>query len=287
MSKHLARGSTLFSKTVLNLHGCYTLFIYLFILFFVYFTPNIPINAKNYFYVDMEIQQQFSIYVFQVSENDSPIHEQPPNPITNPGDQTEASEFSRPATLPSAKRKKTQQQADDNLLESAMAILKTTSDKLNTTPENCEVKSFCNFLCSKMLNYSPARRQGVQHSIYEILMKADRGYFDNPYGPSQFLSRSAPFSSYGHHTTSNIHQPSSSVPYFNSYEKGIPQPHVSQHNHDISFRSDEYVNPTNQVTQPDVSSQRGGGIHTPHDFGCTSSPSPSQFSESDSMYDYV
>lgn len=79
----------------------------------------------------------------------------------------------------------------------AISVMRTAANKLKTpvsdTPE--EVKSFGNYMISKMKSYSEQTRKGVEHAIFDILIKADRGYYENsltftappPYHMSQVL----------------------------------------------------------------------------------------------------
>ncbi|XP_069688648.1 uncharacterized protein [Periplaneta americana] len=77
--------------------------------------------------------------------------------------------------------KRAKKQVDDTeLLANAVGILQATAGRLNSTVEQCEVQSFCAFLSSKMMTYRATTRQGVQHAIYDILVKADRGLFEVP-----------------------------------------------------------------------------------------------------------
>lgn len=90
----------------------------------------------------------------------------------------EGREFVQPRT---PKRTKGRQQGDSSaLLADAVNILKTTAGSLNSSPEENEIKTFCAFLSSKMLSYSKPTKVSVQHAVYEVLMKADKGFFETP-----------------------------------------------------------------------------------------------------------
>lgn len=51
----------------------------------------------------------------------------------------------------------------------------------DNSADDRETKYFCSYLASKMMSYSSSTKTGVQHAIYDILIKADKGLFDkNP-----------------------------------------------------------------------------------------------------------
>ena len=122
----------------------------------------------------------------QGEENDAQISDDPSNLNTS--------------SLPTPKRPKTGRQRDRTsaMMTSALNILKTASSNLNKpATETDEMTSFFNYVSQKSKNYSPATKIGVQHAIFEIIMKADRGFYDwnldnthyrphqqmQPYGP--------------------------------------------------------------------------------------------------------
>lgn len=66
------------------------------------------------------------------------------------------------------------------MLSDVMGILKTTANKLDNSigiPDT--TKSFASFIAAKMTSYSPQTRTSVEHAIFEIIMKADRGYYES------------------------------------------------------------------------------------------------------------
>ncbi|XP_063242791.1 uncharacterized protein LOC134542453 [Bacillus rossius redtenbacheri] len=107
--------------------------------------------------------------------------------------QNEDQEFLSPSA---PKRAKGRQQGDGTaLLADAVSILQATAGKFNMSPEQSEIKTFCAYLSSKMATFSSATRLGVQHAVYDILMKADRGLFEIPtynYGQGQLFHSNAP-----------------------------------------------------------------------------------------------
>ncbi|KPJ14067.1 hypothetical protein RR48_02668 [Papilio machaon] len=87
-----------------------------------------------------------------------------------------------PPVLPNECTPKSAKQTrrDDNVLSDVMGILKTTANKLDNSigiPDT--TKSFASFIGAKMTSYSPQTRTSVEHAIFEIIMKADRGYYES------------------------------------------------------------------------------------------------------------
>lgn len=83
------------------------------------------------------------------------------------------------------------QDLQQSLMTDAMDLMKTAVNKLKTpysdTPE--EVKTFGNYIISKMKSYLEETRKGVEHAIFDILIKADTGYYEN----TTALTHIAPF----------------------------------------------------------------------------------------------
>ncbi|XP_047518833.1 uncharacterized protein LOC125058738, partial [Pieris napi] len=121
-----------------------------------------------------------------------------------------------PPVLPNECTPKSAKQTrrDDNVLSVVMGILKTTATKLDNSigiPDT--TKSFASFIGAKMTSYSPQTRTLEEHAIFEIITKADRGYYESwrhqnnhAYGSNQddYLSRARQNSGpYGYTTARN------------------------------------------------------------------------------------
>jgi hypothetical protein len=67
------------------------------------------------------------------------------------------------------------------MIASAFEILKMAAAKLDTShTENDEVTSFLKFVTTKVKNYFPETRKGVQHAVFDIIKNTDRGYYEWP-----------------------------------------------------------------------------------------------------------
>ncbi len=130
------------------------------------------------------------------------------------------------ATPPTTKRlKKHMEDKQKAMMSSALDLLKTASTKLDQEslhPAN-EIDAFFKFVTAKVHNYSPDTQKAVQHSIFEILMKADRGLFE---WPSTSYQYSHPLSSYPPHQfqSSTLQPPASdtSIPTYTSLSVAMP-----------------------------------------------------------------
>jgi len=70
-------------------------------------------------------------------------------------------------------------EASTSMMKNAFEILKTTASKLNKQPSQPdEVSSFFTYVSSKVQKYSIQAQKGIQHAMFEILMKADQGFYD-------------------------------------------------------------------------------------------------------------
>ncbi|CAG4946600.1 unnamed protein product [Parnassius apollo] len=91
-------------------------------------------------------------------------------------------EFTPPAPpnehgLQEAKRSR---RDENNVLTDVVGILKTTAQKLDSSSSIPDLtKSFVSFIGAKMSNYSSQTRTSVEHAIFEIIMKTDRGYYES------------------------------------------------------------------------------------------------------------
>lgn len=77
------------------------------------------------------------------------------------------------------------------MLKEAFCILKTATDKPPPTQmneQNPELRSFFDFIIEKMKNYNNQTKNSVQHEIFQIIVRADQGYYDVPEG---YYSQSA------------------------------------------------------------------------------------------------
>lgn len=111
------------------------------------------------------------------------------------------------------------------LLTETLNVMKTAASKLKSSSceTSDEVRSFGNFVVSKMNSYSEATRKSVEHAVFDILIKADRGYYENTFKrwavPPTFTEHAIPLHSptpilrQQQHTTSypSLHHQTSSI----------------------------------------------------------------------------
>ncbi|KAL1492203.1 hypothetical protein ABEB36_012685 [Hypothenemus hampei] len=66
-------------------------------------------------------------------------------------------------------------------MEDVIGVMKTSVSRLKAPSSDTseEVKAFGNYIISKMKSYSEETRKGVEHTIYDILVKAGGGYYEN------------------------------------------------------------------------------------------------------------
>lgn len=109
-----------------------------------------------------------------------PVGEDSSNIEVAPADQREQEATPTTSTPKPAKRWKGKgDDANSSMINSAFEILKNTANKLDKKPtEPNEVDTFFNYCAAKVHKYSPEAQKAVQHSMFEILMKADRGFFE-------------------------------------------------------------------------------------------------------------
>lgn len=62
------------------------------------------------------------------------------------------------------------------MLKEAFGILKNTANK---PQQDMELKSFFDFIQEKMKNYSRDKKNTIQHEIFQIIMRADQGYYNS------------------------------------------------------------------------------------------------------------
>ncbi|GBP97692.1 hypothetical protein EVAR_65931_1 [Eumeta japonica] len=76
--------------------------------------------------------------------------------------------------------KKAKQDIKLKMLKKAFGILKESVNKPPATNENDrELQSFFNFIIKKMKKYSAHTKTTVQQEIFQIISRADQGYYDN------------------------------------------------------------------------------------------------------------
>ncbi|CAG4936677.1 unnamed protein product [Parnassius apollo] len=122
-------------------------------------------------------------------------------------------EFTPPAPpnehgLQEAKRSR---RDENNVLTDVVGILKTTAQKLDSSSSIPDLtKSFISFIGAKMSNYSSQTRTSVEHAIFEIIMKADRGYYEswqhqpNAYYTEPYSNRPSTSVTYGYTSAENV-----------------------------------------------------------------------------------
>lgn len=65
------------------------------------------------------------------------------------------------------------------MMSSAFDLLKNAAEKLDKEPcKPNEIDAFFTYVAAKVNKYSPETQKSVQHAVFDILMKADRGFFD-------------------------------------------------------------------------------------------------------------
>lgn len=76
-----------------------------------------------------------------------------------------------------------QAKKDDNssILSDVVGILQTTANKLGSSGASDLATTFACYVSAKMKTYAPQTRNSVEHAIFEILMKADKGYYESSY----------------------------------------------------------------------------------------------------------
>lgn len=94
----------------------------------------------------------------------------------------EGDSLATPEVAPEPPRKSAKPDPKLQMLKEAFGILKTASSK-PTDPisniKNDEIRSFLEFVGSKMTKYSENTKNAVQEGICDLIFKADRHYFDN------------------------------------------------------------------------------------------------------------
>lgn len=91
---------------------------------------------------------------------------------------------SKPQTYssPAPKQRKTGRQRDSAsaVMTSALNMLEpvASSHSSEPPPETDEMTAFFNYVSQKTKNYPPVTKIGVQHAIFEILIQADRGFYE-------------------------------------------------------------------------------------------------------------
>lgn len=161
---------------------------------------------------------------------------------------------------------KNQERLQHSVMEDALALMKTASSKLKASPSDTpdEVKAFGNYVASKMKTYSENTRRGVEHAIYDILIKANSGYFEN--------STSTRVRSPAHHDLQHIPTQHISSPKHAQYlTKSTPSPYSTESLPQQSLQS---------LSLPSRSHTYNSDLTSPEGSYYLSSPSPLSPSES-------
>lgn len=90
-----------------------------------------------------------------------------------------ANTYSSP--VPTKRAKKRHYDPTHTMMENAFDMMKTATATL-TKPcqEPDEITAFFNYVSTKVKNYPSETRKGVQHAVFEVLMKADQGFYEWP-----------------------------------------------------------------------------------------------------------
>ncbi|CAH1975212.1 unnamed protein product [Acanthoscelides obtectus] len=115
------------------------------------------------------------------------------------------------------------------IMSDAFQILKNAAKKMDKEPtQPSEIDSFFNFVAAKVQKYPPPIQQTIQHAVFDLIIKADRGFLNptsiQPYNDSQPTSyiqsqatnhiNSQPTSSmYSQRTSHNLYSQSSETYY--------------------------------------------------------------------------
>ncbi|XP_039289104.1 uncharacterized protein LOC120352469 [Nilaparvata lugens] len=75
--------------------------------------------------------------------------------------------------------KKKRVKSTDSIINDAFKILKTASDNFNKTPPSDEMDSFLSFVRTKLKTYPRETQLSFQHSVMELLVKADKEILDS------------------------------------------------------------------------------------------------------------
>lgn len=94
-----------------------------------------------------------------------------------------ASDNPQTYSSPAPKQRKTGRQQDSAssaVMTSALNMIGPVASSRSDepAPETDEMTAFFNYVTQKTKNYPPATKIGVQHAIFEILMQADRGFYE-------------------------------------------------------------------------------------------------------------
>ncbi|CAL1280772.1 unnamed protein product [Larinioides sclopetarius] len=114
---------------------------------------------------------------------------------------------------PSKRARGKEDNINSSILKNALNNLPTTEEKLEKNPsEPNEIDSFFTYVAVKVHKYSPEVQKRVQHSVFEILMKADTGMLDWPSSPMY----SQPYLAYPQQAVPQSSYPSQSRPSFST-----------------------------------------------------------------------
>lgn len=91
-------------------------------------------------------------------------------------------EFATPRTRYEPTRaKQAKKDESSSVLADVVGILQTTANKLGNSGTPDLITTFASYISAKMNTYSLQTRNSVEHAIFEILIKADRGHYESSY----------------------------------------------------------------------------------------------------------
>ncbi|GFU45696.1 MADF domain-containing protein [Nephila pilipes] len=145
-----------------------------------------------------------------------------------PSEQRKQEETALSPTLTSCKRAKRKE--DD--MNSVADISKNTAKKLDKQPSySKEIDLFFTYVAAKVHKYSSEAQKAVQHAVFDILMKADKGMFD---WPAQHYPHSY---NWQNPAESGPTPPTYSHPHFSQCEQAVTPPIHSPSESSLSNRS--------------------------------------------------
>lgn len=78
-------------------------------------------------------------------------------------------------------RAKQAKKDDNSVLSEVVGILQTTANKLGSSSAVDLTTTFASYVAAKMKTYSTQTRNSVEHAIFDILIKADKGFYEGSY----------------------------------------------------------------------------------------------------------
>ncbi|CAH1972981.1 unnamed protein product [Acanthoscelides obtectus] len=138
-----------------------------------------------------------------------------------------------PSTSKSTKRSKTKQDnVSSPIMSDAFQILKNAAKKMDKEPTQPSVIDlFFNFVAAKVQKYPPPIHQTIQHAVFDLIIKADRGFLNptsiqsyNDSQPTSYIQSQATNHINSQPTSSMYSQPTSHNLYSKSSETYYSQP---------------------------------------------------------------